>query len=85
MKIRFSLRKSTKKYSINFEYRNSNGSIRLRTSTGYMIQNSKEWDSRKERLKIPSSVFGAADINTKLSEAMYKFNTSISAIDETDI
>lgn len=85
MKIRFYLRKSTKKYSINFEYRNSNGSIRLRTSTGYMIQNSKEWDSRKERLKIPSSVFGAADINTKLSEAMYKFNKSISAIDETDI
>ena len=85
MKIRFYLRKSTKKYSINFEYRSSNGSIRYRTSTGYMIQNSKEWDNKKERLKIPSSVFGAADINTKLSEAIYKVNKSISVTDELNI
>jgi integrase len=85
MKIRFYLRKSTKKYSINFEYRSSNGSIRYRTSTGYMIQNSKEWDNKKERLKIPSSVFGATDINTKLSEAIFKFNKSISVIDELNI
>lgn len=82
MKIRFYLRKSTKNYSINFEFRSSNGNIRLRTSTGFIVQNSKQWDSKKERLKFPSSILGAADINLKLSESIYKFNKSISNIEE---
>jgi hypothetical protein len=85
MKIRFYLRKSTKSYSINFEYRNSNGNIRLRTSTGFTILNLKEWDSKKERLKLPSSVLGAADINMKLSESLIKFNKSILSFDENDL
>ncbi len=85
MKIRFYLRKSTKSYSINFEYRNSNGNIRLRTSTGFTILNLKEWDSKKERLKLPSSVLGAADINMKLSESLIKFNKSILSIDENNL
>lgn len=82
MKIRFYLRKSTKNYSINFEFRSSNGNIRLRTSTGFIVQNSKQWDSKKERLKLPSSILGAADINLKLSESIYKFNKSISNMEE---
>jgi integrase len=82
MKIRFYLRKSTKNYSINFEFRSSNGNIRLRTSTGFIVQNSKQWDTKKERLKIPSSILGAADINLKLSESIYKFNKSISNFEE---
>jgi integrase len=84
MKIRFYLRKSTKSYSINFEFRNSLGNIRLRTSTGYSIYNLKEWDNKKERIKIPSSVFGATQINTKLSEALFKFNKSMESIDENN-
>ena len=63
MKIRFYLRKSTKKYSIYFEYRSTNGNIRLRTSTNHVIHNPKDWDSKRERLKLPSSVYGAAEIN----------------------
>jgi integrase len=82
MKIRFYLRKSTKNYSINFEFRSSNGNIRLRTSTGFIVQDPKQWDSKKERLKLPSSILGAADINLKLSESIYKFNKSISNIEE---
>jgi integrase len=82
MKIRFYLRKSTKNYSINFEFRSSNGNIRLRTSTGFIVQNSKQWDSKKERLKLPSSILSAADINLKLSESIYKFNKSISNMEE---
>ena len=42
MKIRFYLRKSTKKYSIYFEYRSTNGNIRLRTSTNHVIHNPKD-------------------------------------------
>jgi hypothetical protein len=82
MKTRFYLRKSTNSYSIIFECRNSNDNIRLRTSTGFSVKNSKEWDTKKERIKIPSSVYGATSINTKLSEALYKFEKSITTIEE---
>lgn len=82
MKTRFYLRKGTKSYSINFEYRNSNGNIRLRNSTGFTILNPKEWDAKKERLKLPSSVLNASDINLKLSAAIFKFNKSIMDVDE---
>lgn len=83
MKVRFYLRKSTNTYTINFEFRNSNDKIRLRTSTGFTIKNTKDWDKKKERLKIPSSIFGAATINTKLTDARYKFDKLISEIDES--
>jgi integrase len=82
MKTRFYLRKGTKSYSINFEYRNSNPNIRLRTSTGFTILNPKEWDAKRERLKLPSSVLNAADINLNLSAAVFNFNKSILAVDE---
>ncbi len=77
MKTRFYLRKSTKSFSINFECRNCNGSIRLRTSTGFAILRSKDWDTKKESLKLPSSVFNAAEINLNLSESILKFNKLI--------
>ena len=84
MKTRFYLRKSTKTYSINFEFRNSKGNIRLRTSTGYSLLNSKDWDNKKEKLKLPCAVFEAAEINVKLSEALLKFNYAMKAIDENN-
>lgn len=77
MKTRFYLRKSTKSFSINFECRNSHESIRLRTSTGFAILSPKDWDAKKERLKLPSSVFNAAEINLNLSESVIKFNRLI--------
>lgn len=82
MKIRFYLRKSTKKYSIYFEYRSTNGNIRLRTSTNHVIHNPKDWDSKRERLKLPSLVYGAAEINTKLAESLFKFNKKMNELDE---
>lgn len=85
MKTRFYLRKNTQSYSINFEYRNSNGNIRLRTSTGFTILNFKEWDKKKERLKLPSSVLNASDINLKLSEAILRFSKSIMEINEDEL
>jgi len=85
MKIRFYLRKSAKNYSINFEYRSSSENVRLRTSTGYIIQNNNQWDCKKERLKLPSSVFGAADINLKLSESVFMFNKLLSEMDQNSI
>lgn len=85
MKTRFYLRRSIKSYSINFEYRNANGNIRLRTSTGFTILNPKEWDTKKERLKLPSSVLNAADINLNLSAAIFKFNKSIMEINEDEL
>lgn len=84
MKTRFYLRKSKNSYSINFEFRNSLGNIRLRISTGYSIYNLKEWDSKKERIKIPSAVFGATQINMKLSEAHLNFVKSMELIDENN-
>jgi site-specific recombinase XerD len=82
MKTRFYLRKSTKSYSINFECRDAVGNIRLRTSTGYIILNSRDWDETKEKIKIPSSVFNANDINIKLSESKLEFNKMIREIGE---
>ncbi len=84
MKIRFYLRKITQTYCIYFEFRNSAGTIRLRTSTGFFISNKKDWDSKNQRLKIPSAVFGATEINNKLIDGMYKFNKSMNGINENE-
>ncbi|MFN3968482.1 tyrosine-type recombinase/integrase [Flavobacterium sp.] len=85
MKTRFYLRKSTKSYSINFEYRDAYLNIRLRTSTGYSILNSKSWDDKKEQLKLPSSVPNAAEINTILSEAISSFNKFMLVARESEV
>lgn len=85
MKTRFYLRKSTKNYLINFEYRDSYSNIRLRTSTGYSILNPKSWDNKKEQLKLPSSVLNAAAINLHLSEANIALNKFLLDIKDSEI
>ena len=67
MKAKFYLRKSSEKSIINFEFR-SGTKIKFRPSTGFKINNVKDWDSVKQRMKIPSSNFNANLINSKLSE-----------------
>lgn len=67
MKTKFYLRKGTQKQSINFEFRNG-VKTKFRASTGFVLRNEKEWDSAKQRIKIPSSTPNASLINAKLSE-----------------
>ena len=67
MKTKFYLRKSSEKSIINFEFR-SGTKIKFRPSTGFKINNEKDWDSVKQRMKIPSANFNANLINSKLSE-----------------
>ena len=67
MKTKFYLRKSSEKSIINFEFR-SGTKIKFRPSTGFKINNEKDWDSIKQRMKIPSANFNANLINSKLSE-----------------
>lgn len=84
MKVRFYLRKVTEFYWIYFEFRNSAGTIRLRTSTGFFVSKKKDWDAKNQRLKIPSTVYGASQINSKLIDGMYKFNKSMNSINENE-
>lgn len=67
MKAKFYLRKSSEKSIINFEFR-SGTKIKFRPSTGFKINNVKDWDSVKQRMKIPSANYNANLINSKLSE-----------------
>jgi hypothetical protein len=73
MKAKFFLRKSSEKSIINFEFR-SGANIKFRPSTGFKINNDKDWDSVKQRMKIPSSNPNANLINSKLSEFDSAFN-----------
>ena len=67
MKTKFYLRKGMQKMSINFEFRNG-VKTKFRASTGFILRNEKEWDSVKQRVKLPSSTPNASLINAKLSE-----------------
>lgn len=67
MKTKFYLRKGTQKMSINFEYRDGI-KTKFRASTGFIIRSEKEWDTVKQKIKLPSSIPNASLINTKLSE-----------------
>jgi integrase len=67
MKTKFYLRKCSEKSIINFEFR-SGTKIKFRPSTGFKINNEKDWDSVKQRMKTPSANFNANLINSKLSE-----------------
>ena len=49
------------------------------------MANPKEWDTKKERLKLPSSVLNALEINLILSAAILKFNKSILEIHEDEV
>lgn len=67
MKTKFYLRKGSKKSTINFEFRD--GVItKWRASTGFVINNEKDWDENKQKMKLPSSTINAKLINSKLSE-----------------
>lgn len=65
MKTKFYLRESKKLATIYFEYRL--GVQKIRLSTGFVLKNSKEWDDRKEMVKIPASAPDAPRINHKIS------------------
>jgi integrase len=67
MKTKFYLRKGSKKSTINFEFRNGT-TIKFRASTGFFINSQKDWDSVKQKMKLPSSTKNATLINSKLSE-----------------
>jgi integrase len=67
MKTKFYLRKGIKKSTINFEFRNGT-KIKFRASTGFTINSQKDWDSVRQKMKLPSSTSNATLINSKLSE-----------------
>lgn len=84
MKTKFYLRKSTKKSTINFEFRNGT-QIRFRASTGFVINSEKDWDSGKQKMKLPSSNVNAKLINSKLSEFDNLLNDLLYKENEKDI
>lgn len=67
MKTKFYLRKGSTKSTIIFEFR-SGTNIKFRPSTGFVIRNEKDWDSVRQKMKVPSSTLNASLINSKLSE-----------------
>jgi integrase len=67
MKTKFYLRKGSEKSTIQFEFRNGKNS-RFRPSTNFVINSDKDWDSNKQKMKLPSSTLNAKLINRKLSE-----------------
>jgi integrase len=67
MKTKFYLRKGTKKSTINFEFRNGT-QLKFRASTGFVVNSEKDWDSNKQKMKLPCSTVNAKLINTKLAE-----------------
>jgi integrase len=76
MKTKFYLRKGTQKSTINFEYRNGID-IKFRASTGFVLNNDCDWDSSKQKMKLPSSTVNANLINLKLSEFQTMLNDLI--------
>ena len=73
MKTKFQLRKGSKKSTINYEFRNGTH-VKFRASTGFIINSEKDWDSNRQRMKLPSSSVNAKLINSKLSEFENLFN-----------
>ncbi|MDI1317893.1 site-specific integrase [Flavobacterium sp.] len=67
MKMKFFLRKGSKKSTINFEFRNGTNS-RFRASTNFVINSENDWDFDKQKMKLFSSTVNAKLINIKLSE-----------------
>ena len=67
MKTKFYLRKGSKKSTINFEFRNG-VNLKFRNSTGFVVNSDKDWDSNKQKMKLPSSTINAKLINAKLAE-----------------
>lgn len=67
MKTKFYLRKGSEKSTIQFEFRHGKNA-RFRASTNFVINSEKDWDSNKQKMKLPSSTLNAKLINSKLSE-----------------
>ncbi|MFD0778954.1 hypothetical protein ACFQZF_11120 [Flavobacterium myungsuense] len=67
MKAKFYLRKGSEKSTIQFEFRNGKNS-RFRASTNFVINSDNDWESNKQKMKLPSSTVNAKLINSKLSE-----------------
>lgn len=87
MKTKFYLRKGCKKSTIQFEFRNGT-QTKFRASTNFVINSDKDWDSNKQKMKLPSATFNAKLINSKLSEfdnllsdLLYKENEKYIGID----
>jgi len=67
MKTKFYLRQGSEKNTINFEFRN--GSVtKFRLSTGFVVNSEKDWDFKKQKMKLTSSTVNAKLINRQLSE-----------------
>ena len=84
MKTKFYVRKGTKKSIINFEFRNGTY-IKYRASTRFTINSEKDWDSKKQKMKIPSSTVNAKLINSKISEFDKLINELLFKENENDI
>lgn len=67
MKSKFYLRKGSQKNIIQFEFRNGT-KLKYRASTGFILFSEKDWDSAKQKMRIPCSTINAKLINSKLSE-----------------
>lgn len=84
MKTKFYLRKCTKKSTINFEFRNGS-QLKFRASTGFVLNSEKDWDSNKQKMKLPCSTVNAKLINSKLSEFDNLLNDLLYKENENDI
>jgi integrase len=84
MKTHFKLRKGSKKSTINYEFRNGTH-VKFRASTSFIINSEKDWDSNRQRMKLPSSSVNAKLINSKLSEFENHFNELLFAKNEKNI
>jgi len=84
MKMKFYLRKGSKKSAIQFEFRNGKNT-RFRASTNFVINSDKDWDSNLQEMKSLSSTFNAKLINSKLSDFKKSFNDLLYKENENDI
>lgn len=84
MKTKFYLRKGSEKSTIQFEFRHGKNS-RFRASTNFVINSDKDWDSNKQKMKLPSTTFNAKLINSKLSEFENQLNDLLYKENEKEI
>jgi hypothetical protein len=71
MRTKFYFRETKTKKTIYFEYRNE--ITRFRGSTPFKLKNIADWDEKKCKLKIPSTISNASNINEKLDSILNKF------------
>jgi integrase len=83
MKAKFKLRKGAKTNTILLDFRYGR-SIRYRCSTQININKGQEkfWDSKKEKIKIPSSIINDKEINKKLYEIELEIEKEVLLLEE---